>query len=76
MGTRVITGFEEGNVQQPCEVLFCSTSGVAFGPIMKPGEAEPFLQWMIDNDKIDPRIMSVTDLFNCWDEFRAVARKE
>jgi hypothetical protein len=46
MGIRTIQGFKDGNDDDRCAVLYCSTSGIAFGPLFKhASEADDFLQW-------------------------------
>lgn len=56
MGCRIILGHEEGSKRDVC-VLFCSTMGLAFGPLIYDfesvhywlsahGVAEHFLKWL------------------------------
>lgn len=51
MGCRVIRGTEAGHQDEPApipdtEIFFCSTDGIAFGPLMDEDTAEPFARWL------------------------------
>jgi hypothetical protein len=78
MGLRLIHGYEEGNYNQPCEVLYCSTSGVAFGPVMRSGDGEPFVQFAEDNghNLRQMKPYEVCQLYTEWRKLTAPATKE
>jgi hypothetical protein len=42
-------------------VMYCSSSGRAFGPVFDDNTAEEFVDWMIDQDR-DPRDMGANTL--------------
>ena len=55
MGCRIIEGKEAGT-DVPCAVLFCSTSGIAFGPLFDDhDEAQDFLEWLAKQTNVDAR---------------------
>lgn len=51
-------------------VMFCSTDGIAFGPVFDGEEAVDFTDWMIEQGK-DPRDLHISDLLIAiedWEE--------
>lgn len=66
MGCRIIRDKDD-----EYEVFYCSTTMVAFGPVMY-GDAEEFYQWL----KHDPRKYTVNELDDLYAEFRARKEKE
>ena len=76
MGVRIIQG--DGTGDGDYAVLYCSTSGTAFGPLFRDhDEAQAFLDWMGESD--DPRRYSSSELHEKFSEFRedaAQAEKE
>jgi len=65
MGVRVIEGHGEYGTETGA-VLICSTSGVAFGPVMKDAEeADVFLEFL----GVDARVLSENDLMASYSEF-------
>jgi len=42
-------------------VMFCSTDGIAFGPVFDNEDAADFVDWMLAQGK-DPRDLHVSDL--------------
>jgi len=52
--------------QKEAAVMFCNTSGQAFGPMLtdvSEDEAEDFLRWVEQDQGIDPRRLEVGELF-------------
>ena len=50
MGCRVIYGRQGAENGTHCGVLYCTTSGKAFGPIFESGgQANEFLDWLREN---------------------------
>ena len=60
MGCRIITDKDDEH-----EVFYCSTTMMAFGPVMY-GDAEEFLKWL----KEDPRKYDVNELNDLYAQFR------
>jgi len=60
MGCRIIRDKDD-----EYEVFYCSTTMVAFGPVMY-GDAEEFIGWL----KEDPRRYYVIELDNLYAQFR------
>lgn len=49
MGIRTLNDIEEGK-----SVLYCSVSGLAFGPVFdEPESADDFLDWSLDKDDLE-----------------------
>lgn len=69
MGVRLIHGYEEGDHNIPCMVLYCSTSGVAFGPVMRHRQGEAFIQFAEDNG-YNLRTMKVYEVCQLHDQWR------
>jgi hypothetical protein len=47
MGCRIIVGREDSGNGRECAVLYCSTTGQAFGPVLDSlEEAEEFMEWL------------------------------
>lgn len=62
MGVRIMEDYDNG-----VAALYCSTSMVAFGPVMPDREtAERFLNWL---GRTDPRVLSDNALQCRWAEF-------
>lgn len=60
-------------------VIYCSTSGVAFGPIIDANNgvgaeelAQAFLDWLV----VDPRLITDNELLNKWGEFCRLESRE
>lgn len=65
MGCRIIEGKKDGAAE--CAVLFCSTTGWAFGPVMEShDEAEAFIDFL----DFDPRKYRDKELEYLYAEFR------
>lgn len=65
MSVRTTAG--EGKV-----ALFCSTSGVAFGPVFDTeDEAERFLEWLGARDGRDPRLIREFELVELYQTFES-----
>ncbi len=72
MGVRILVGREQGCENEQA-VLFCSTTGWAFGPLFESEtEAEEFLEWYRD----DPRMLTDEELADRVCEFRKASRGE
>lgn len=68
MGCRILVGCEQGTERESA-VLFCSTSGIAFGPLMQSEEeAEAFIAYCGQHGG-DPRKFSSKELMDLWDQF-------
>ena len=50
------------------DVFICNTSDVAFGPVMTPGTAEDFQEWL----QVDPRRYDTDELCHKYNEFLEV----
>ncbi len=51
-------------------VMYCSTTGLAFGPVFDGDDAADFADWMLDKDR-DPRDLTPTELASqilWWEE--------
>lgn len=79
MGCRVIEGWKVNECGRRCAVLYCSVSGVAFGPVMESGEeAEDFMKYLErfpkTNEKrgydSDPRVYTDKELGDHFAAFR------
>jgi hypothetical protein len=68
MGLRILVGCEQGTDAESA-VLFCSTSGVAFGPLMdSEEEAEAFIAYCNERGG-DPRKFPIDTLMDMWAAF-------
>ncbi len=71
MGCRIIEGFEGGCADTTVAVLFCSTTGWAFGPLFEDLEdAQSFLDWLSAREDRDPRNLPDHELGDYFKEFR------
>ena len=66
MGCRIIIGKQQSWDGEEAAVLFCSTTGTAFGPVMgSEEEAQAFIEFCPG----DPRNYPVTELMNMYADF-------
>lgn len=66
MGCRIIVGHQESRDGVEAAVLYCSTTGVCFGPVMESEEdAQAFIEYLPE----DPRSYSQGDLMAKYSEF-------
>lgn len=75
VGVRILEG-NHSHHDRGRAVLYCSTAGVAFGPLFEDGEeAEAFLQFL--GPDVDPRLLSPKELRDRYTEFcRQVESRE
>jgi hypothetical protein len=74
MGCRIMVGREQGCEYGEMAVLFCSTTGVAFGPTFEDGDehdagerAEAFCRWL----QVDARRFTEVELQGKYSEWLA-----
>jgi hypothetical protein len=66
MGCRIIHGNQEHANGMECAVMFCSTTGWAFGPVFANAEqAERFIDWV----PLDPRTYNDSELEGLYGDF-------
>ena len=71
MGVHIIEGHEPGS-DRTMAVLFCSTSGIAFGPVFDDADdASRFLEWLDEIQKVprDPRSLGNTELMAYYEHY-------
>ena len=78
MGVRIIEGNRDGSTSQDVAVLYCSTTGVAFGPLFEDyDEAERFLKYLVEKNycgHTDARKFRSDELVDIVQDFRAVGQ--
>ncbi len=66
MGCRILEG-----ENQEGAVLYCSTTGWAFGPLFEDRlDAESFLDWLSARETRDPRNLKDSELADYFSDFR------
>lgn len=74
MGCRIIEGYERDEYDKGAEklaVLYCSTTGWAFGPVFNGREhAQRFLDWLSAQTDRDPRNLADHELSDYFDDFK------
>lgn len=68
MGVRILVGDWHHHDSEDTACFYCSTSGVAFGPVMQSeDEAEMFLKYL----GVDPRVLTDKELMERFSQFRS-----
>lgn len=77
MGLRIIVGHEDGGAGPECAVLYCSTMGIAFGPVISDPDgidahsyASAFLAWLhVEHGIVDARSIETHEILELWGDF-------
>lgn len=78
MAVGVITEPEGEYTSSPVSAFYCTTSGIAFGPVFDGGKDSVcgFQIWMQEKGLPDPRVMEASDLSLEWSHWEDLSYDE